>query len=217
MKNALKNIDSLIDSNGETFDKSINHKIIRFRTDDVVIKFIGDDIELDFKGTEKYIKEWFFNFWTSRREWLSMGCVERGFSYNAEEMAGGEHQPDSLVNMCLAVTGSITMRGHSRGGVLAPLIATILVWHGVDPKRMSIYLFAAPRLGNKKFKKEYNKILGDRTFVLNGTHDWVTYVPTWSQRIGIVEKFKGGRLHSLLNYRRSIIKNIERVLIFRNK
>lgn len=204
MKNALKHIDRLIEANTETFDKEQPYEWFRFRTDDVLLRVNGDDIEIDFKGTERAFSEWFYNFWTFRREWFSMGCVERGFSFNAEEIAGGEHEPLSLISRCLSFNGKIIMRGHSRGAVLAPLVATIFVWHGINPNRISLHLFAAPKLGNKKFLNSYTDMLGDKTFVINGSRDWVTYVPTWSRRVGIVKKFKGGALHALKVYRKAI-------------
>ena len=65
--------------------------------------------------------------------------------------------------------------GHSLGGALATYAAMRAHW--AQKKVLAVYTFASPRVGNTRWAKVYNPILGQRTFRFANRHDLVTRLP----------------------------------------
>lgn len=65
--------------------------------------------------------------------------------------------------------------GHSMGGVLAALHAFSMAKRGESVE--GVYLFGMPKFCDSNFQKEYNSLVGDKTFVVNNRHDVITKLP----------------------------------------
>jgi predicted lipase len=69
----------------------------------------------------------------------------------------------------------IYITGHSLGGALAILAAAQLVQAGHPVQ--GVYTYGAPRVGNRKFRQQFNQHLQDRTFRLVNDEDIVPCLP----------------------------------------
>ena len=196
-------LDLLIQANEGTLDPIYNAITVTRGTDDLVIVRIDDDLYIFIKGTERYIREWFYNFCVTRMYWLDMGLIERGFAINAQRLFGVENDPDSVVNMCLNTKGKIHIFGHSRAGVIAPLMGTLCLDHGIDKNKLDIVVFGSPKSGNAEMRRNYNQVLHNQTTTINGEWDPVTFVPNWGYHYGKIKTIKLA-WHSLRNYRNKI-------------
>jgi len=177
------------------------------RTDEIAVEINStNELIITCQGTEPKIRDWVWNLWAFSTEWLNMGKVHSGFARNIEELVGREDEPHSLITLCKVHAekgGSIIIQGHSRGYPLACLLGTLLVSHDIDKSIITIVGCAGARLGNKKFKKEFNKMLGGRVFQLNSKYDPVTYVPPLGQTLGKLFKLNIPK-HRLVHYIKKI-------------
>lgn len=170
-----------------------DHAWYRSRTDDVVVIEYDHKIILICLGTQPKWREWVWNIAFRTVEWLNMGRVHGGFARNVHELLGRADQHDSLLRRVLNADENlkdIQVLGHSRGFPLAALIGTELINHGVHKSRLLIVGCGAARVGNRRFRDEYNSMLGERTFVLNGNTDPVPLLPPWGCSIGRIAKIK---------------------------
>lgn len=76
--------------------------------------------------------------------------------------------------------------GHSRGAALAVLCARHLAKNR-DIKGISCIVYGCPRIGNRDFRDQYNKLPIDLTRVTNG-YDLVTRIPTHNMKFRHVGK-----------------------------
>lgn len=79
---------------------------------------------------------------------------------------------------------SIWITGHSLGGALATLAAARLVAEGNIDGIGGVYTYGQPRVGNKGFKIQFEKIMPEKLFRLTNYKDPVTLVPLkwWQYR-----------------------------------
>ena len=86
---------------------------------------------------------------------------------------------------------SVIFTGHSRGGALATVAASFFVLEGVL-KSASCITFGAPKVGDRDFRDNYNRLPIDHTGYRNGW-DIVTYLPpsfTGYRHVGKLVKIK---------------------------
>lgn len=165
-----------------------------FDVDNTQAMIIGDKdkLILTFRGTEpKKIQDWATDI-KVRRQRGAFGTVHRGFleAYNDVEFK----IRNFLENYCEGKT--LWIAGHSMGGALSIVAASYLV------KRFDIngiYTCGCPRVGNKIFARDYELLLGKRTFRLVNNNDVVTRVPPrifGYKHVGELKYFdKDGKLH----------------------
>ena len=70
--------------------------------------------------------------------------------------------------------------GHSLGAACAALTALL----SLPDCRPSLALFGCPRIGNRRFAREFDLLLGDRTLSIRNHNDIVTLSPFWNRPIG---------------------------------
>lgn len=74
-------------------------------------------------------------------------------------------------------TNNIIITGHSLGGALATICAVYLKENpNLNKYNISVYTYGSPRVGNKKFKKLYNKHIKE-SYRIAGHSDLITYFP----------------------------------------
>lgn len=93
---------------------------------------------LVFRGTSLGIYNWIYNLDCLLSAWPQGGRVHRGFKILLLEAW------DEIEQMLNSLTGSIYYTGHSLGGALAVLAATLR-------KPEAVYTFGAPRMANRSF------------------------------------------------------------------
>lgn len=187
---------------------------IKNRTDEVLVRETVDRYVLTCAGTEPKIKDWFFNLTFFKVDWIDMGKVHSGFAHNVDEMLGREDKKNSLMSRCLdrAKKGKlIVIEGHSRGAPIAMLAATSLVAHGVDPDRILIIGCGAAKVGNGRFARNYDEMLGHRTYQINGYSDPIRHLPPWGRKHGRETLIKLGGWypkHRVKHYIRAVKRSI---------
>jgi len=77
--------------------------------------------------------------------------------------------------MAVKDTAPLLVCGHSLGGALASLAADFMAGEGFDVR--GVYTFASPRVGNARWRDDYNARLGDRSFRVVRAGDLVPHVP----------------------------------------
>jgi len=181
-------------------------------TDNAVLTERGDNIEIDFKGTDPTWREWCFNGLGFRRQWGTWGFVHRGFGMFVHGLVGDQFNEDSMISRCLKSTGLIILRGHSRGGPLAILTATVLISHGVDPNRIRVFVYGCPPVGDNDFKRLYRQVMGENTVTVNGRFDIFSKLPWWEHLHGHIVwidtpwiKFNN---HSRLSYIKALSSDV---------
>ncbi len=129
-------------------------------------------------------------------EALNGGKVHYGF-----EMAWSaflQRPVDDMVSRLLAIAKGLPLilAGHSRGGALAMRAAIELAKRG-DVR--SVYTFGSPRWCDKIAAREYDMVLGQRTFKVVNNNDLVPSLPPWRlgwQHVGrMVYIDRKGRVH----------------------
>ena len=170
---------------------SMGNKVwYRSRTDDVLYVRTNGKVLLVCVGTEPKWREWFWNIAFVSVEWLNIGRVHGGFARNVHELLGREDQGSSLITVCNEANergDSIDIIGHSRGFPIAALMATQLINHGIPASRITVVGCGGARLGCKRFKRSYQRLLGERTYVLNGKRDPIRFLPPWGNTNGRVQ------------------------------
>ena len=116
---------------------------------------------LVFRGTAGTIANWLYNLNTTLSPWPPGGKVHNGFKQLLLESIGEiEQQLKSL-------SGAVYYTGHSLGGALAVLAASLHAPHAV-------YTFGAPRIGNDEFLSSLKSI---NIYRLVNSKDIVTTIP----------------------------------------
>ncbi len=115
---------------------------------------------LVFRGTSRF-EHWFSNLNAVQTRWLSCGMVHSGFKYEFDSIR------DLLSEMLSAIHIPLFYTGHSLGGALATLTASII------PPR-AVYTFGSPRVGNAAFRDSLASVNLYRIAMKN---DIVTTVP----------------------------------------
>lgn len=146
----------------------------------------ANDVEVCyvFRGSDELV-DWVKNLKFTRRVALKdatgsrFGRVHRGFLEAAEPVAGDVAQ---RVRELIAEHPTRTVHGvgHSLGAACAALVA---ITH-LRARRPRLTLFGCPRIGNKRFAREFNFVLGDRTIAVRNNNDIVTLSPFWNRTIG---------------------------------
>ncbi len=96
--------------------------------------------------------------------------VHRGFLEAAEEIL-------PLVSAEAETAAQFFLTGHSLGGAVAVLLAWKLAQRGLNVR--AVYTFGGPRVGDWRFRLEYERALGRRTFRVVNQADIVPRVPLW--------------------------------------
>jgi len=102
-------------------------------------------------------------------------AVHSGFLKAAEElfqMLLAELLPAGADKSALK---SIYVTGHSLGGALATLVAFFLHREGFPVA--GVYTFASPRVGNAAWRRDYQRLLGAKTYRIIAQGDLVPLVP----------------------------------------
>ena len=135
---------------------------------------MGNDrtIVIAFRGTEmKKLQDWR----TDLKAGFTPECggnVHRGFQ------TAIDHIWESLVVTILKFrtkNQKLFLTGHSLGGALATLSAIRLVKSGQPVN--ALYTYGSPRVGNRDFRSEFNRLLLDRAFRFVNDEDGVARLP----------------------------------------
>lgn len=129
----------------------------------MVLSFRGTSSLKDFKTDARILK--------TGADWAD-GKIHRGF-------AGALDSVWTDITDQLGVPGQqqkeLWVTGHSLGAALAQLAALRLKKLGYPVR--AVYTYGTPRIGNKAFVAEYDRLVGDRTFPHINRNDLVTRVP----------------------------------------
>lgn len=129
----------------------------------MVLSFRGTSSLKDFKTDARILK--------TSTDWAD-GKVHRGFAGALDSV-----WPD--ITDLLGEPGQqqkeLWVTGHSLGAALAQLAALRLKKLGYEVR--AVYTYGTPRIGNKAFVADYDRVVGDRTFPHINRNDLVTRVP----------------------------------------
>ena len=99
----------------------------------------GEDFSvLVFRGTRGRIANWLFNLHTALSPWPTGGLVHKGFKQLFMEAR------EEIAAQLTSLSGPVYYTGHSLGGALAVLAASLI-------KPAAVYTFGSPRMGNGDF------------------------------------------------------------------
>lgn len=116
---------------------------------------------LVFRGTRGKISNWFFNLSATLSPWSAGGLVHKGF--NLLFMEAWEEIETQLTS----VSGPVYYTGHSLGGALAVLAASLR-------KPAAVYTFGSPRMGDGEFVQATEHL---KIYRVVNPRDIVTVVP----------------------------------------
>lgn len=125
---------------------------------------------LVFKGTQGNISDWLFNVSSILSPWAGGGSVHRGFKLLLLEVW------DEIDQKLKKLSEPIYYTGHSRGGALAVLAASLR-------KPRAVYTFGSPRIGSASFLKVMEPV--DIYRVVN-PRDIVASVPPLPRILGML-------------------------------
>ncbi|MBI9100928.1 MAG: lipase family protein [Spirochaetales bacterium] len=141
----------------------------------VPIGFIAShksNVYLVFRGTST-TKEWLrdLNLHLSHFKYKNGVSVHEGFNDLYELFR------ENIFKTLSGLKGKkLYITGHSLGSALATLTAMDIACN-MDIKLPRVYTFASPRVGDRKFSKEYNIFYKDRSFRIANTCDLVVSMP----------------------------------------
>ncbi len=141
------------------------------------------------RGTEGILE------WMQDAKFLTVPCrilpdageTEDGFTAMYDSLAvGAQPGSPSVVTSLATVFGStppssLTVCGHSLGGALATLLALDVAANSKF-KNPSVYTYASPRTGNRKFAKKYNQTVPN-TFRIANRVDLVPRLPLFYKHV----------------------------------
>jgi len=116
---------------------------------------------LVFRGTASTIANWLYNLNTALSPWEPGGKVHNGFKQLLLESIG------EIEQHLKTLSGPVYYTGHSLGGALAVLTASLHAPHAV-------YTFGAPRIGDDEF---LSSLKGINIYRLVNSRDIVTSIP----------------------------------------
>jgi triacylglycerol lipase len=132
----------------------------------VLIRRDWPDVVVAFRGTAD-ARNWLTDLDCDLWHDAICGRIHRGFHCALESVW------DALEGeLCSAKCGRLWVTGHSLGGALAMLFA----WYWDGPIA-GVYTFGQPRVGNARFRDNYNFMRGRRTFRVVHGDDIVPRVP----------------------------------------
>ena len=141
---------------------------------DTQVFIAGNDeaILLCFRGSEKNLNDWITNF-KFAKTYKDENWIHRGFWY-ALDSAWPEITQS--IQAFRDNQQSLWVTGHSLGGALATLAAFRL---GQIPDLVpsGLYTFGQPRVGSRRFVRQFNRRHKARTFRLANNNDAVPHVP----------------------------------------
>lgn len=137
----------------------------------------GNTLIVAFRGTEPInAGDWLTDVNYHQREISPSvpGLVHQGFARALEEV--GESMLSGVAELSGAGVTQMFITGHSLGGALAVLAASVLQSHGA-PKIAAVYTFGQPRVGDSGFSAAFNAKLGNVTFRYVNDRDIVPHLP----------------------------------------
>lgn len=164
----------------------------------------NDDVTLlAFRGTEQEFNDWYYNLDTE----FVPGPLDRSERVHRGFFAGlrpALPKIEQIIDTISAPNAPLIITGHSLGGALATLSAASF-YRRQRPVH-SVYTFGSPRVGDKRFRNEYESDRFDfgRTFRVVNRHDVVTRVPPRLLRYRHVGRLRyldqEGKMHEDLTF-----------------
>ena len=124
---------------------------------------------LVFKGTQGGISDWLFNVSSILSPWVGGGAVHKGFKVLLLKAW------DEIEQKLKDVSRPIFYAGHSRGGALAVLAASLR-------KPQAVYTFGSPRIGDTRFCRVMESV---NIYRVVNPKDIVTNVPPLPGILGV--------------------------------
>jgi len=158
---------------------------------------------ISFRGTQKNLKDILTDIWAFKRHipftHTKRIRVHRGF-YRAYMSVRDEILDELITHK----TDKVLITGHSLGGALATLCAVDIQKNDIyQTKDIYLKTFGSPKVGNRHFKKSFNKrIINSDRFV--NPFDFVPTVPVFASHIGTKMALKGFKGHDINNYMANI-------------
>lgn len=157
------------------FDRSGTQAFVCANENEVCYGYRGSDDLADWVKNLKFVRRAAVTGHRGR----CVGRVHRGFmnAYSAVT-----DSISAAVRKRLRENPARTLHGvgHSLGAACAALTAFL----ELAELRPKLTLFGTPRIGNRRFAREFNFILGDRTIALRNHNDGVTLSPFWNHCVG---------------------------------
>ncbi len=160
-----------IDQNSATNFAFITSEKIGFDAE-VIIIADPDAIIVAFRGTEKDSSEDWVSNLDNRLLPKFGGNVHQGFWETLEQVWG---KITTYLDNFRTNNQPIWLTGHSQGGALAMITASILQQHSIMPQ--GVYTFGQPKVGDMLFASQYNVFLLQQTFRIYNVGDSVPENP----------------------------------------
>lgn len=158
------------------------------------------------------LTDWKYNFKAVQNHSMGVG-IHSGFLTSLDDIV-------SIFSKHILPSDSVYFCGHSLGGALAVLAAYLYTYQADEgtKKVNGVFTFGSPKVGNKKFAKDYDAKLGQNTHRYTHTRDLVARVPfDW-----MGYKHAGCHEHELQPYNHGLLGShypwvyVESVLIHRD-
>lgn len=158
----------------------------------VFFKASEPDVIIAFRGSEVDFSPGSFNDWINvnaralAREFQGSkltGRVHEGFLDGATGI--WQHQEQGLRRLIQAerlAQKNFWVTGHSQGGAIAVLIASLLVEESLSVR--GVYAYGMPRIASQDFQTSYNRVLGEVTIAIANQSDPVPRVPAQFTAVG---------------------------------
>jgi putative component of toxin-antitoxin plasmid stabilization module len=134
------------------------------------------DIIIAFRGTTQNVKDWLADL---RVEFTEVRFSGKSFRVHTGFYDDVQSVWDAVLEVARhakACGKRLWVTGHSKGGAEAILCAWFFAkMAGIVAD--GIYTFGQPRVGNRAFRRDYDALLGDRTFRVIHSADIVPHVP----------------------------------------
>ena len=173
---------------------------------DTQVFVAADDsmIVVAFRGTEN-ILDWITNAKVKQKPGGPLGKIHGGFLAAFQSVWGQIHETIEEFDAD-SKPRSVWVTGHSLGGALATITAAQMI-EDDDPIH-GMYTYGQPRVGDRKFAREFDGEFEPRAFRHVNSHDIVTRVPPRRspggdryRHIGSLKYFDaGGDLHDDINW-----------------
>lgn len=165
---------------------------IHVDSDDVAVYYQkGRRLVVLVRGTEspsnlsRFVREWLRDLMYRPKPWLNFAPVHEGFSRNVAALWGQLLETEA-VSQYLQHGGAITLTGHSRGGAIAMMLATLFGrQRHLHHKPAQVVTFGAPRVGGPTWRDKYHALRIPTTRVENQL-DPVPLLPpfVWYRHVG---------------------------------
>ena len=162
---------------------------------EAIIFVNSENVVVSIRGTEAKLQEWLrINANLIKSSFFGWGKVHKGFKrflsaiWDDTEIGLGL---ESLLRQELSDSNKqLWFTGHSLGGATALLAASAWhIHHGTTHPVTGIYTYGQPRVGNQKFKENFEAALGQRMYRFVNNNDIVTQVPTFFYKHVGIEKY----------------------------